>query len=479
MLVPPVIGPAQHYTYTPAGTIVGHVPEPPKPPAQTPAIIVAPPGHLTEDRVPPAGLLATGGRISVIDPDPGEGHLVPTAVETPYGYFEVQADGHWSYVANNEQAAVQRLPAGATLTDSIIVHSVDGTPFELKVIFTGTNDQPSITAAPGDVTEDRNVTAQGDLVASGHIQVVDPDQGESAVAPQVLDGHYGTFTVAPDGTWTYTADNSQPAIQHLDRGDTLADRATLHSADGTPFELRVTIHGTNDAPTIVSVPGDVAEDRNVTASGMLVAHGMLTVTNPDGSPGQVLPATQSGSYGQFHLQADGSWTYTAQNAQSAIQGLNTGQQLTDSVTMRGADGTPFDLRVVIHGADEPYVAASGGGSGGHVPHGLAHGYWSHAAPPPPAEPELAPYLATLEPSTAAEEPSAPLHPPAAPSLPVMAALSQATDPADAALSDLLAGHEAASALSARPSLPPDDTALPHTPPDPTAPPVVDDPIQPL
>ncbi|RWF51862.1 VCBS domain-containing protein, partial [Mesorhizobium sp.] len=59
---------------------------------------------------------------------------------------------------------------------------------------------------------------------------------------------YGTFTLAADGSWTYTADNTQAAIQQLGAGDTITDSFTAVSSDGSDSQLvTVTIHGTNDS----------------------------------------------------------------------------------------------------------------------------------------------------------------------------------------------------------------------------------------
>ena len=58
---------------------------------------------------------------------------------------------------------------------------------------------------------------------------------------------FGTFTLAANGTWTYTANNSQTAIQQLGAGQSLTDSFTAVSSDGTASQIvTVTIHGTND-----------------------------------------------------------------------------------------------------------------------------------------------------------------------------------------------------------------------------------------
>ena len=110
--------------------------------------------------------------------------------------------------------------------------------------------------ATGAVTEDVAVVA-GNLTTSGALTIADVDQGQSNFAAQAGtagSNGYGTFTLAADGTWTYTADNSQAAIQQLGAGQTLTDSFTAVSSDGTASQLvTVTIHGTNDVPVIGGV----------------------------------------------------------------------------------------------------------------------------------------------------------------------------------------------------------------------------------
>ena len=61
--------------------------------------------------------------------DAGEAAFRPqTNVAQTYGTFTVAADGTWSYVLNNANPAVQALGTGDTLTETITVLSVDGTP---------------------------------------------------------------------------------------------------------------------------------------------------------------------------------------------------------------------------------------------------------------------------------------------------------------------------------------------------------------
>src|SRR5207253_3129312 len=76
---------------------------------------------------------------------------------------------------------------------------------------------------------------------------------------------FGTFTLAANRAWSYTANNSQAAIHQLGAGQSLTDSFTAVSSDGTANRVvTVTIHGTNDVPVIGGVStGDVTENVNV------------------------------------------------------------------------------------------------------------------------------------------------------------------------------------------------------------------------
>ena len=50
--------------------------------------------------------------------------------------------------------------------------------------------------------------------------------------------------------WTYTLDNSNPAVQALNVGQTLTDTFTVTTVDGTAQLVTITINGANDAAVI-------------------------------------------------------------------------------------------------------------------------------------------------------------------------------------------------------------------------------------
>ncbi|WFU36302.1 VCBS domain-containing protein [Bradyrhizobium brasilense] len=317
-----------------------------------------------------AGNLTTGGTLTIADVDQGQSNFAAHAsIAGTYGTFTLAADGTWTYSADNTQTAIQQLGATQSITDSFTAVSSDGTASQLvTVTIHGTNDVPVIGGvSTSDVTEDNGAAGivAGNLTTGGTLTIADVDQGQSNFAAHAsIAGTYGTFTLAADGTWTYSADNTQTAIQQLGATQSITDSFTAVSSDGTASQLvTVTIHGTNDVPVIGGVStSDVTEDNGAAGivAGNLTTGGTLTIADVDqGQSNFAAHASIAGTYGTFTLAADGTWTYSADNTQTAIQQLGATQSITDSFTAVSSDGTASQLvTVTIHGTnDVPTVTA--------------------------------------------------------------------------------------------------------------------------
>jgi VCBS repeat-containing protein len=99
-------------------------------------------------------------------------------------------------------------------------------------------------ALAGAVSEDVAVV-DGNITASGTLTVTDADAGQAVfVAQTSAAGTYGSFTLATNGAWTYSANNSQTAIQALGPNNSLTDSFTAVTADGTAQVVTITINGT-------------------------------------------------------------------------------------------------------------------------------------------------------------------------------------------------------------------------------------------
>ena len=150
------------------------------------------------------------------------------------------------------------------------------------------------------VTEDDATT----LTATGALTVTDTDAGEASFTAETVTGTYGSLTIDANGNWSYSADNTQTAIQSLGDGDSLTDTVTVQSVEGTTKSITITINGTNDSAVIGGVDtASVTEDDAAT----LTASGALTVTDTDTGEASFTAETVTGTYGDLIIDANGNW----------------------------------------------------------------------------------------------------------------------------------------------------------------------------
>ncbi len=295
-----------------------------------------------------------------------------TASANGFGTYLLTAAGVWSYTLDNNNAAVQALNVGDTLTDTFTALTVDGTAQLVTITISGANDAAVISGpVSGSVTEAGGVnngtpgvpTATGDLNAT---DVDNPADAWNVVAtPLPTDNHFGTYTLTAAGVWTYALNNSNPLVQALNVGQTLTDTFTVATIGGTAQLITVTINGANDAAVVTGpVTGTVLEAGGVnngslgtpTATGDLNA---ADVDNPNDAWTTVAtPAASANGFGTYTLSAAGVWTYTLDNTNAAVQGLKVGQTLTDTFTVTTIDSTAQLVTVTINGSDDSPVAAA-------------------------------------------------------------------------------------------------------------------------
>ena len=208
-------------------------------------------GGVTEDDSNP---LTASGELSITDIDAGEAifNTSVAGVGSVLGELTIDAQGVWNYTLDNTLAAVQELPAGATLVEQFEVKSFDdGTVETIVVTVTGVNDVPVFGGdIAGSVTED----AASTLTTNGTLTIDDVDTDESSVSTTVTPTGVtlGTLVILSTGEWTYEADNSQDAIQALVENQSIEETFTVTSSDGSQTQVvTITINGTNDAPEAV------------------------------------------------------------------------------------------------------------------------------------------------------------------------------------------------------------------------------------
>ncbi len=358
-----------------------------------------------------AGTPTASGTLGATDPD-SQARLTWSLRDpggTTYGTASINAaTGAWSFAVDNQKAETQGLKEGQSATQTLMARVTDefGAWAEQAITITieGNNDFPLLSADSqhvGTVIEAGNAV-QGSIVAgtpsvSGLLKASDPDLEDQLTWSFVRKTDpYGKFSLIAKGVWTYELYNNEPTVNSLRQGDTLTQVYLVSVTDGSNASreqtLTLTIQGTNDKPVIgndaTALAKTVTEagqtDGGATTAGIATASGALSATDPDtgatlnwsiaGSPGATSGSVQAASttYGTMSISAaSGVWTYALNNTLAATEGLQEGQQLTQSYVARVTDnaGAYVDQIIVItlNGAnDRPVITHTGAALSGSV-----------------------------------------------------------------------------------------------------------------
>jgi len=190
----------------------------------------------------------------------GSDGTVGTALAGTYGSLVLNANGSYTYTLDNADSDTQALKQGQSVTEVFTYTATDShgaiSTNTLTITVTGTNDRPVITSgaadAMGDVTEQGTANPAEPNTATGTLTASDVDTDATRTwSIADTDGTYGTIGIDPaTGQWTYTLDNSRPATQALNDGETRPETFTARVTDefGAYSEqvITVTVHGSND-----------------------------------------------------------------------------------------------------------------------------------------------------------------------------------------------------------------------------------------
>jgi VCBS repeat-containing protein len=340
----------------------------------------------------------------------GTAGTLGVALAGKYGTLTINADGSFVYDVDSRNAAVWGLGAGDTLTDEYFTYELSDTTSptprtdkaQLNIIIKGVNDPPLVQddaataieagglnnaiagSDPGGNVLDNDSDPDGDALRVSAIRTGDlTTPGTSGTPGTPLRGLYGDLTVNADGTWNYVLDNALAAVEALRiSGQTLTDTFTYTATDilnaSTNALLTITIDGRNDTPIAHDDTGAAIEAGgffNTTPGSPATGDVLTNDTDVDsvanGETQTVIVVTgistgavngqTAGNFGSLILNADGSFTYTVDDANPAVEALRLSTDtLTDSFsyTMRDTAGatSTATLTVTIHGANDNPVA---------------------------------------------------------------------------------------------------------------------------
>ncbi|MFT6878681.1 MAG: VCBS repeat-containing protein, partial [Granulosicoccus sp.] len=196
-------------------------------------------------------VIVMSGGLTIDDIDVGESSFQPTTITGVYGNFVIEASGEWVYTAENNQAGIQQLDEGQTLTETLTVFSFDGTTHTVQIDIVGTEDAPVISGVfEGVVTRDAALTYSNSLSISD-VDVNDNPISFADEANTLGDNEFGHFTLTL-GVWTYTLDSVHPAVRALLFTEVLNDTHTFWASDGSSQIVSVVIQGPSEEPQVAA-----------------------------------------------------------------------------------------------------------------------------------------------------------------------------------------------------------------------------------
>jgi VCBS repeat-containing protein len=228
----------------------------------------------------------------------------------------VQID--WTVNDGGDSVVVQGSPGALQVTGSTTIN------------ITPVNDMPT-----GAVTIDNTTPDEHDLLTSSNT-LFDKD-GLGTI----------TYQWQRDVVNISGATGSTHTTIQADVGSILQVVANYTDAQGSqesvPCATAAAVLNVEDPAVISGIDsGIVTEDVSLTGS-TIVMNGNLTFTDTDKT------------FGNLDIDTAGNWTYAADNNQIDIQKLDSGQVLTEAVTISPFDGTPHTLLIDIVGSEDAPV----------------------------------------------------------------------------------------------------------------------------
>jgi VCBS repeat-containing protein len=292
---------------------------------------------------------SAGGQLSITDPNAGEAKFEAQNTDTEHGHFSIDESGQWQFTLNNQHPDVQALPENASITEKVVVGSVDGTPKVIQITILGTNDKPVVSNNPTLLIDEGHV-------ATGTVQSTDLDSGD--LVKVSTDLPLAGLTLEENGHYTFDANHSE--YQHLSEGQTLDLHVPITLTDNageeTHSQLNIQIVGSNDRPVVVGLDHALGSQGDG-EKGKISINGELAVLDTDQGESHFDAELMQGNYGVLSIDEHGSWKYTASQHQSALTELTAAQRVEETFTVKTADGTEHDIHITLKGTNQPAAIA--------------------------------------------------------------------------------------------------------------------------
>jgi VCBS repeat-containing protein len=276
---------------------------------------------------------------------------VGVSVAGTYGHITIASNGAYTYNADNT-AAIDAAATGAHLTDAFTYTANDAHGGTTTTTITVTLDRPPTSASDSSGAVESGAAATGNVLTNdsdkdGDTLTVTAVNGSAGNVGASLAGTYGHLTLGSNGSYSYVADNTS-AIGGAATGSHPSDAFTYTASDGHGGTTSNTLTFAVDRP-----PSGTADAALVfagtTKTGTAGQAGTGVLGNDTDKDGDTLSvsavngvggnvgASVAGTYGHLTLNADGSYSYAADNA-AAINAQPNNAPLTDAFTYSLSDG---------------------------------------------------------------------------------------------------------------------------------------------
>ncbi|WP_155741982.1 VCBS domain-containing protein, partial [Vibrio nigripulchritudo] len=279
---------------------------------------------------------------TVNDPDASDSHTftIVSQPDTSLGEFEMRADGSWTFVLTDTEAA-DKLPEGHKLNEVYQIEVKDSqgatTVVDVTVTIIGKNDAADVTAASKTLTETDAV-----LRTSGTLTHTDVDGADNTFKADTIEGDIGTLYMHKSGEWQFVADGT---YDHLDDGEHVTETFNVFTEDGTPTTITIRIDGTNDAPVAVADTATTQEDNTVTIDVL------ANDTDAEDNALTIKEASVPSEQGSVAI-VDGKIVFTP------ADNFNGEATITHTVTDGKLDSEPSTVKVTVEAVNDEVGAVT-------------------------------------------------------------------------------------------------------------------------
>ncbi|EIM14560.1 VCBS domain-containing protein [Pseudomonas chlororaphis] len=296
----------------------------------------------------------------------------------------------WHFAVDN--AALQFLGEGQTVTQTYNVAIGDGTVQTVTITLTGTNDRPTLTIADttGAMSEgnaaatlsDSGALSFADLDSTDVVTVSHTANGDIAWSGGTLDAGVASALVAgfsvDQNSWDYSSSQN---LDFLGAGETITfsyrvvatDNSGAANAASATQTVSITITGSNDAPVLSFASGNdagaVQEDTTLSVSGQFSSTDIDHAATATWS----IVGANTGSFGSIAVDSSGQWTYTLANGtdgvSSAVQSLKAGESYDEVFSVQVSDSLggvdTQQVTITVTGSnDAPVLSFASGNDAG-------------------------------------------------------------------------------------------------------------------